>query len=43
VIEIEPIFERRSGDLRRAGGMPPHAERYERVGIDVHGLLAGSV
>ncbi|HEX4687852.1 MAG TPA: CpaF/VirB11 family protein, partial [Nocardioides sp.] len=43
VIEIEPIFERRSGDLRRAGGMPPHAERYERVGIDVHGLLAGSL
>ena len=41
VIEIEPIFERRSGDLRRASGMPPRAERYERLGIDVHALLAG--
>jgi pilus assembly protein CpaF len=41
VIEIEPIFERRSGDLRRAGGMPPHPERYERIGVDVHSLLAG--
>jgi pilus assembly protein CpaF len=40
VIEIEPIYERRSGDLRRAGGMPPRTERYERLGIDVHALLA---
>ena len=24
------------GELRRAGGMPPRLERYERVGIDVH-------
>ena len=41
VIEIEPIFERRAGDLRRAGGMPPRPERYERLGIDVHALLRG--
>ncbi len=41
VIEIEPIFERRSGDLRRAGGMPPRAGNFERVGIDVHALLGG--
>ena len=41
VIEIEPIFERRSGDLRRVGGMPPRAERYERIGVDVHALLGG--
>lgn len=40
VIETEPVFERRGGDLRRTSGMPPHAERYERVGIDVHRLLA---
>jgi pilus assembly protein CpaF len=40
VIEIEPIYERRSGDLRRAGGMPPRPERYERLGVDVHALLA---
>src|SRR4051794_6067392 len=40
IIETEPLFERRGGDLRRAGGMPPHPERYERVGIDVHRILA---
>jgi pilus assembly protein CpaF len=41
VIEIEPIFERRSGHLCRAGGMPPRTERYERIGVDVHALLRG--
>jgi pilus assembly protein CpaF len=41
VIEIEPIFERRGGDLRRSGGMPPRPGHYQRVGIDVHALLAG--
>jgi pilus assembly protein CpaF len=40
VIEVEPIFERRAGELRRAGGMPPRPGNYERLGIDVHGLLA---
>ncbi len=42
VIEAEPIFTRGGGDLTRAGGMPPHPEWYERVGVDVHGLLAGA-
>jgi len=41
VIEIEPIFERRAGDLRRVGGMPPRPGHFERVGIDVHALLNG--
>jgi pilus assembly protein CpaF len=41
VIEIEPVFERRGGELRRAGGMPPRAAHFERLGIDVHALLAG--
>jgi pilus assembly protein CpaF len=41
VIETEPVFERRGGDLRRAGGMPPHLERFERIGIDVHRIVAG--
>jgi pilus assembly protein CpaF len=41
VIEIEPVFERRSGDLRRVGGMPPRLGNFERVGIDVHALLGG--
>jgi pilus assembly protein CpaF len=40
VIEVEPIFERRGGDLRRTRGMPPRVELYERAGIDVHALLA---
>jgi pilus assembly protein CpaF len=42
VIEIEPIFERRSGDLCCTGGMPPHIERYERIRVDVHALLRGA-
>jgi pilus assembly protein CpaF len=42
VIETEQIFERRGGELRRAGGMPPHLERFERVGIDVHRIVAGA-
>ncbi len=42
VIEVEPIFERRGGELRRAGGMPPHPERYERLGIDIHRVIAGA-
>jgi pilus assembly protein CpaF len=42
VIEIEPIFERRSGDLRRAGGMPPRPGNFERIGIDIHSVLRGA-
>lgn len=41
VIETATIFERTDGELRRGGGMPPRTERYARVGIDVHRLLAG--
>jgi pilus assembly protein CpaF len=41
VIEIEPIFERRAGDLRRANGMPPRLGQFERLGIDVHSILNG--
>ena len=40
VIEVEPIFHRAGGELRRSGGMPARTERFERVGIDVHELLA---
>ena len=40
VIEVEPIFHRGGGELRRSGGMPARTERYERVGIDVHELLS---
>ena len=39
IIEAEPIFDRRGGELRRANGMPPRPELYERLGIDVHRIL----
>ncbi len=39
VIEAEPLFVRHERELRRTHGMPPHVERYERIGIDVHQLL----
>lgn len=42
VIETAPVFERVDGELRRAGGMPPRPERFARLGIDVHRLLAGA-
>lgn len=42
VIETAPIFERHGTELRRASGMPPRPERYERAGVDLHGLLAGA-
>src|SRR6478735_2957625 len=40
VIEVEPNFVRHGSELRRTGGVPAHVERYERVGIDVHEVLA---
>ncbi len=43
VIETEPVFVREQGRLRRAAGMPPHLDRFERVGLDVHALLNGRV
>ncbi len=39
-IETETIFVRRAGDLVRAGGVPPRADRYERVGFDLAALLS---
>ena len=32
IIEVEPIFERTTGELRRTGGMPPRLELFERQG-----------
>ncbi len=40
VIEVEPVFERTAGRLTWTGGLPPRADRFERVGIDIHGLLS---
>lgn len=42
VIETEALFVRRSGTLERAGGLPPRQDAYERAGIDILSLLAGS-
>jgi pilus assembly protein CpaF len=39
IIETEPLFELREGELRRSIGVPPRVEQYERVGIDVRRLL----
>lgn len=41
IIETEPIFQRLDGDLEPSGGFPPRPERFTRIGIDVHELLAG--
>lgn len=42
VIEVEPIFVREGAELRRTGGVPARTERYERVGIDIHQVLAST-
>jgi pilus assembly protein CpaF len=39
VIETEPVFDWRDGALRRGIGLPPRLEHFERIGIDVVGLL----
>lgn len=40
VIELAPLFVRRSGELVRADGFPPHRDRFESAGIDVAAILA---
>jgi pilus assembly protein CpaF len=42
VVELEPIFGRRGGQLVRIDGYPPHVERFERVGLDVVQVLGES-
>ena len=39
VVEIADLFDLRDGQLVRAGGYPPHAERFTRAGYDVAELL----
>lgn len=41
IIETEPLFERSDGELRRAAGTPTRVERFARISIDVHQILAG--
>ena len=40
VIETADIFTSRGGALLRAGGFPPHPERFRQAGYDVAALLA---
>ena len=42
VIETAQIFESKGGQLTRAQGFPPHVDRFERAGLDLMGLLAGT-
>ena len=39
VIEVQPLFERAGQRLVWTGGLPPHLDRYERVGVDLTTLL----
>jgi pilus assembly protein CpaF len=39
VIETADIFVTRDGELTRADGWPPHAERFARAGLDLTMLL----
>ncbi|HET7352023.1 MAG TPA: ATPase, T2SS/T4P/T4SS family [Marmoricola sp.] len=39
IVETEPVFVRRDGELVRTGGMPTRVELFDRAGIDVHRLL----
>lgn len=43
VIETEVVFERAHDTLVRRSGMPPRPERFDRIGIDVHTLLNGTL
>ncbi|QIK68378.1 Flp pilus assembly complex ATPase component TadA [Nocardioides sp. HDW12B] len=40
-IETETVFARRGDDLVRGPGLPPRAERFERIGVDLPALLRG--
>ena len=39
IVETEPVFLRKAGDLVHTGGMPTRLESFERAGIDVHRIL----
>ncbi|MFM1917015.1 MAG: hypothetical protein RJB01_530 [Actinomycetota bacterium] len=39
VIELASIFKDTGEGLRRAGGYPPHADRYSRIGESLNALL----
>ncbi|MFL6164218.1 MAG: CpaF family protein [Jatrophihabitantaceae bacterium] len=41
VIETSELFNSRDGTLQRAGGYPPHQQRYQSAGYDLAELLQG--
>jgi pilus assembly protein CpaF len=43
VIETSELFGFVNGQLRRADGYPPHAERYEQAGYELGELLGGDL
>jgi pilus assembly protein CpaF len=43
VVEVADLFLTRNGRLSRAGGYPPHPERFEWADLDLHRLLAQEV
>jgi pilus assembly protein CpaF len=42
VVEMADVFSDRGGGLVRAGGFPPHEDRFERLGFDLGALLGGA-
>jgi pilus assembly protein CpaF len=43
VVEMEPIFIQRGGQLVHVDGYPPHSERFVRVGYDLAELLGDAL
>ena len=39
IVETEPVFLRKAGELVPTGGLPTRLESFERAGIDVHRIL----
>ncbi len=39
IVETEPIFLRRDGQLKRVGGMPPRVDAFERAGLNIATIL----
>ena len=39
IVETEPVFLRKGGELVPTGGLPTRLESFERAGIDVHRIL----
>lgn len=42
VVEIADLFVSRGGELVRAGGYPPHEDRFAQIGVDLTALLGGA-